>query len=86
MDNDASNRRSEPNDWGDGMERTVEPGAEMSEQEADDFANTQLRDAWVRELYTEEGAVIWIADAEKKNHSLEKQLERLAQLRDGAYA
>lgn len=43
-----------------------------------------LRDKWVREVYTEEGARIWIADAEKKGHTIAKQLERLAQLRVGA--
>lgn len=46
----------------------------------------ELRDAWVRELYTEEGAAIWIADAEKKGHTLSEQLTRLEQLRTGAFA
>lgn len=49
-------------------------------------AQTQLRDLWVRELYTEEDAVIWIADAESKGHSIVKQLQRLDQLRTGAFA
>lgn len=46
----------------------------------------QLRDLWVRELYTEEGALIWVADAESKGHSIVKQLQRLDQLRTGAFA
>lgn len=47
-------------------------------------ADIELRDKWVREVYTEEGARVWIADAEKKGHDIAKQLERLAQLRVGA--
>lgn len=48
--------------------------------------DVDLRDKWVRELYTEEGTRIWIADAEKKGRDITEQLQRLAQLRDGAYA
>jgi hypothetical protein len=51
-----------------------------------DALERDLRDAWVRELYVEEGARIWIADAEKKGHSVSQQLVRLEQLRTGAFA
>lgn len=49
-------------------------------------AQYQLRDLWVRELYTEEGAAIWVKDSESKGHSIVKQLQRLDQLRTGAFA
>lgn len=51
-----------------------------------DRLERDLRDAWVAELYTPEGADIWIADAEAHGWSVGVQLTRLAQLRDGAFA
>jgi len=45
----------------------------------------QLRDAWLADLYVNDGPAIWIADAEKKGQSLTEQLRRLEQLVTGAY-
>lgn len=51
-----------------------------------DRTKTELRDTWVRQIYDLTGASIWIAEAEAKGLSVDEQLQRLAQLRDGAFA
>ena len=45
----------------------------------------ELRDL-LATIYTPEGVLIWIRAAEAKGWSLDEQLQRAAQLADGAYA
>ena len=46
----------------------------------------ELRDRYLRDLYTTEGAILWVADAQRKGLPVHEQLALLAQLADGAFA